>query len=448
MRRLAVNSSEMVIDMKKKDRILGSIVIRVTSESRERFINMCRFKDIRLYNIVHGEGCIEANMAAKDFKRLREVARKTNSRVRIIKKSGLAFMAFKYRKHYSFAAGIILCFSFLYVCSLFLFNITFSGNVSLTQPVLLRYLDGIGIKNGMKISAIDCDVIETKMRQDFDEITWVSATVKGNHLYVYIKENDGYLNSQDNINSADAVSDKDDSGQITENTGAGYNIVASQNGIVESIITRKGTPQVKKGDEVTAGQILVSGIVEIYDDSGTLTAKKAVNADADIYIRSEIEYSDTLQAVYEKKSFTGRKKTVKTVALGDYIVNIGFEKTGFKNCDTVYNYKNVALKENFYLPIAFGSRTYYEYELIQSEYTEEEAAEILNKNLNSALSEYVENNVQILDNRVRILKNNNAYLCQGTLVLLMPQTEKSSLTQEQTQQPQSGLEGEGEKESS
>ena len=36
--------------MGKKDRILGFIVIRVTSDNKERFINMCRFKDIRLYS--------------------------------------------------------------------------------------------------------------------------------------------------------------------------------------------------------------------------------------------------------------------------------------------------------------------------------------------------------------------------------------------------------------
>ena len=116
--------------------------------------------------------------------------------------------------------------------------------------------------------------------------------------------------------------------------------------------------------------------------------------------------------------------------------------------DTVYNYKNVALEENFYLPVAFGSRTYYEYELVQSEYTDEEAAGILNKNLNTALSEYLENNVQILDNRVRILKNNDAYVCEGTLVMLTPQSEKSPLTQEQLQMPQDDAEGGEEKESS
>lgn len=436
--------------MGKKDRILGFIVIRVTSDNKERFINMCRFKDIRLYSITPGDGYIEAQMAAKDFRRLREVARKTKSRVKIIKKSGLAFMAFRYRKHYSFVAGIFLCISFLYICSLFLFNITFSGNISLTQPVLLRYLDSIGVKNGMRISAIDCDMIETKMRQDFDEITWVSATVKGNHLYVYIKENDGYLNAAENLQSQNSSmqSEANENGGAAGSEISGSNIVATQNGIVESIITRSGTPMVKKGDEVTAGQILVSGIVEIYDDTGELMTKRAVNADADIYVRNETEYSDTLEAVYEQKVFTGRKKTVKTLAFGDYILNIGFEKPGFKMYDTVYNYKNVALEENFYLPVAFGSRTYYEYELVQSEYTDEEAVAILNKNLNAALSEYLENNVQILDNRVRILKNNDAYVCEGTLVMLTPQSEKSPLTQEQIQMPQDDAEGEEEEESS
>lgn len=101
------------------------------------------------------------------------------------------------------------------------------------------------------------------MREDFDEITWVAAAVKGNHLYISIKENDSF------------------EGEI-KSTEIPENIIASDDGTIESIITRSGTPLVKKGDNVEKGQVLVSGVINICDDSGEVIAKRGVTADADV----------------------------------------------------------------------------------------------------------------------------------------------------------------------
>ena len=49
-----------------------------------------------------------------------------------------------------------------------------------------------------------------------------------------------------------------------------------------SMITRAGTPKVKPGDEVEKGQILVSGIVDVYNDAKEVVNQRPVSADADI----------------------------------------------------------------------------------------------------------------------------------------------------------------------
>ena len=194
--------------------------------------------------------------------------------------------------------------AFIYICSLFLFNITFSGNSNLTTPVLTRYLESIGVKNGCRTACIDCNDIEKKMREDFDEITWVAAAVKGNHLYISIKENDSF------------------EGEI-KSTEIPENIIASDDGTIESIITRSGTPLVKKGDNVEKGQVLVSGVVNICDDSGEVIAKRGVTADADVLIKTEMIYSDELSEKYENKVFTGKTRVNAVIRAGNYIISIG-----------------------------------------------------------------------------------------------------------------------------
>ena len=170
--------------------IYGCVTIHVMSGSRERFINMCHHRKICLEHVISGDEYLEAVISARNFRTACEIAKKTGNKIRIKKKKGIPFIAFRYRKHYSFVAGVVLCMAFIYICSLFLFNITFSGNSNLTTPVLTRYLESIGVKNGCRTACIDCNDIEKKMREDFDEITWVAAAVKGNHLYISIKEND------------------------------------------------------------------------------------------------------------------------------------------------------------------------------------------------------------------------------------------------------------------
>ena len=60
------------------------------------------------------------------------------------------------------------------------------------------------------------------------------------------------------------------------------------------MITRAGTPKVKPGDEVEKGQILVSGIVDVYNDAKEVVNQRPVSADADIFVRVDIPYEEHL----------------------------------------------------------------------------------------------------------------------------------------------------------
>lgn len=408
--------------------IFGYVTIHVMSGSRERFINMCHHRKIYLEHVISSDEYLEAVISARDFRTACEIAKKTENKIRIKKKKGIPFIAFRYRKHYSFVAGVVLCMAFIYICSLFLFNITFSGNSSLTTPVLTRYLESIGVKNGCRTACIDCNDIEKKMREDFDEITWVTAAVKGNHLYISIKENDSF------------------EGEI-KSTEIPQNIIASDDGTIESIITRSGTPLVKKGDNVEKGQVLVSGIVNICDDSGEVIAKRGVTADADVLIKTEMIYSDELSEKYENKVFTGKTRVNAVIRAGKYIISIGPGSVGLKLCDKKEDYKTLKINDDLYLPVSVGKITYYEYKPEEYTYSDEEASAVLNSRLARLLSQLNQNGVQITDERVKILKNNDIYTCEGTLVLISPQTVKENAAADELVMPDSKI-SDGEKKES
>lgn len=318
--------------------------------------------------------------------------------------------------------------AFIYICSLFLFNITFSGNSNLTTPVLTRYLESIGVKNGCRTACIDCNDIEKKMREDFDEITWVAAAVKGNHLYISIKENDSF------------------EGEI-KSTEIPENIIASDDGTIESIITRSGTPLVKKGDNVEKGQVLVSGVVNICDDSGEVITKRGVTADADVLIKTEMIYSDELSEKYENKVFTGKTRVNAVIRAGKYIISIGPGAVGLKLCDKKEDYKTLKINDDLYLPVSVGKITYYEYKPEEYTYSDEEASAVLNGRLARLLSQLNQKGVQIADERVKIFKNNDIYTCEGVLILISPQTVKKNVAADELAMPDSKI-SDGEKKES
>lgn len=82
------------------------------------------------------------------------------------------------------------------------------------------------------------------LREEFSNITWVSAKIEGTQLILEIKENvDGY---------------------VTEETPEGpFSLAASKDGIVSSIITRSGTPMVLPGTPCKKGDVLVSGEIAV-----------------------------------------------------------------------------------------------------------------------------------------------------------------------------------------
>ena len=86
------------------------------------------------------------------------------------------------------------------------------------------------------------------MRTSFPEITWVSARVSGTRLLIHIKENE----------VLSTIPEKDETP---------CDIVASQPGIITSMVVRQGVAQVCVGDQVEEGQVLVSGRVPIIGDN-------------------------------------------------------------------------------------------------------------------------------------------------------------------------------------
>lgn len=169
----------------------GYVNIKVEGFFIERFINMCTSKKILLMDIKREKSSIMyANVSIKDYKRLRQVAKKTKSKIKIQNKKGLPFFAHKYRKRKIFAflfGAVILA---MIVLSNYIWNIEISGNINITKQEILKILEEKGFKIGSSKNDIDTNSVINKIRLERDDIAWMGITVKGTNAIVKIKEAD------------------------------------------------------------------------------------------------------------------------------------------------------------------------------------------------------------------------------------------------------------------
>ena len=89
--------------------LLGYVRIEVEGYYIERFINICTNNKILIWNLKREKGVkLYLNIGIKDFKKISTVARKTNCKVKILRKRGIPFLLNKYKKRKIFAIFLIL----------------------------------------------------------------------------------------------------------------------------------------------------------------------------------------------------------------------------------------------------------------------------------------------------------------------------------------------------
>jgi len=94
--------------------IKGTIRIRIRGYSLERFINLCKYKNIEMWGLIPNQQSYLLYMYAKDFRRIKPFLRKTKTKVTIEEREGLPFFFYSYKKRLCFWMGFFISlFSFL-----------------------------------------------------------------------------------------------------------------------------------------------------------------------------------------------------------------------------------------------------------------------------------------------------------------------------------------------
>ena len=395
--------------------IRGYLLIRVTGYSAERFLNACRHRGIRLWNLRPCGNAYEMNISIRGFGKIKPIVRKTGVRVVIKERAGLPFFLYRYRKRKLFFAGAGLFFVLIYTLSRFIWSIDIRGNFTRTDETLLEFLEEMEVVNGMRISEVDCGRIVKDIRKEYDDIIWVSASVEGTKLIIQIKEN------QDVIKETENKAEENKEIQPTD-------IVADRDCVVTRIITRKGIPQIAEGTEIKSGDILVSGQIPVNNDAGETIGYQPQESDADILGQTTISYSDKESITYEgKKRITNDGKGAEPVEkheyylrAGDWRISFGEVKNKYEHFEQYSSEKRLKIFDNFYLPVSFGEKRAVPYTVFTKKREKKELQSILSDRFSQYCEDLEKKGVEIIGNDVKIYTGSKEAEAKGTLTVIMP----------------------------
>ncbi len=374
--------------------------VRVLLKGKEilRLFNMCKTHGIILRNIKHEEDGVCCNILVKDLFQMIPLFKKTYTKIKVMEKVGIPFLLQKLRRRICFLLCLFGCLLLLNAVDGYVWAIEYIGNSHISNDELKDFIQMQNIYYGIAKDELQMEELEKSLREEFPIVTWTSIYLEGTKLCVEIKENEVKHYEKDV-------------------TCKGSNLVATEAGTVTSIITRSGVPKVKAGDQVEVGQILVEGLVPVYDEALTVIDYQVYEADADVYLNTLMSYSDCIEKRYSIMEYTGRVQNCFFIEVGGKRYEIpGFMKN-FELYEKISQKWQSSILEDIYLPLFYGTVFYKEYQLCYLEHTQNEMETMLYDNFRHFMETLEGKGVQIIEKNVKISNDTKSMYMKGELLV-------------------------------
>lgn len=361
--------------------IIGFVNITVEGFFIERFINNCINNKIFLWRIKRKSSTLlTVNININNFKKIHTIARKTKCKVKINCKKGLPIILHRYRKRRLLLLLLIPIFFIIIISSNYIWNIEIVGIDNIDKEELIIQLEEEGIKVGTAKSKVNSNNVINNIRLKRKDISWMSVDMKGTNVIVTVVE----------AKEKPEIIDKSEY----------CNIVAKQRGMITKITADTGTAQVKVGDIVSKGDILIGGYMEgKYTDTRYVHAKGEI--EAKVWYTKKIKTGFTREIVEE----TGITQNKYSIKINNFVINLYKTLPKFENYDKINETNKIKLFKDFYLPIEINKTTYVEQKKVKVTYGKDELKEILIKELEQQFFDEGTNKLNVINKVVNFYEN-------------------------------------------
>lgn len=239
-------------------------------------------------------------------------------------------------------------------------------------------IEAAGLKSGVLKQKVNTKEIINKLRLERSDIAWMGIELKGTNAIVKIVK-------------------ADDKPEIID-TNEYCNVISDKTGVITKISAQNGTANVKKGDTVKKGDILINGWME-----GKYTGIRYVHAKGEIEAKVWYTKKKKIPYTLTQTRETGNVQEKYSLKINNFEINFSKKYSKYKIYDTIETDSKFRIFSDFYLPISIVKTTYKEMEEYTKKYEIEDAKKLGIEELQKELDGEIKDKERIVN------KNINTY---------------------------------------
>lgn len=275
----------------------GALTVEFRGENLSLFVPRLQQEGIRLHQVRFRQGRCICSFSLGDFEKVYTLCRQNRVKLRFIRRSGLPFLKKRALHRKAFMFGIILFFAIIYIASSMIWKIQVQASDEELIPGVLQAARSSGLfVTTWKNRLPDVLKLQEEILKKSTNLVWVGVRIQG---------------SVASIQAVERIANTP-----AENRTP-HNIVAAKPGVIRRVFATRGVVNVKPGQLVQPGQILVSG---------TLYEGTQVPANAEVL--AEVWYTSTVQVplAVRESGLTGEHDTRDYIDIG----KLGLRVWGWK----------------------------------------------------------------------------------------------------------------------
>lgn len=363
--------------------IVGYLTVSVEGYYIERFINICKNQKVVIWNLKRKKNILLLlNIRTKDFREMCQIAKKVNCKVKILNKKGFPFLMNRYKKRKIFVVFLLIVVNCIWISSSFVWNVDIVEESGKEINNLRQDLENAGLKFGVPKSKIKSKEIINQIRLKRNDISWIGIELKGTNAIV-------------------KVAKAEEKPEIVDNSEY-CNVVSNKTGVITKINVQNGMANVKKGDMIREGDILINGWME-----GKYTGIRYVHAKGEIEAKVWHTKSKKIPYTLTQTRQTGNEENKYGIKINNFQINFSKKYSKFKIYDTIETDSKIRIFSNFYLPISIVKTTYKETEQHTKKYTPEEAINLGVEELKNELEQEIQDKEKIVNKNVNTYEHEN-----------------------------------------
>ena len=320
----------------------GSVLYTVTGAFPERFLNLCAQNAVAFWGLEWlDDHTLRLCFARKDAKKARSLAEKVMCEAKAARRAGVPFFLAKFRRRYAFLAGLTLAAAAVCVLSRFILTIEVTGNCAVSSAVILSELNRQGVRVGSYGPSIDEKVVSQEALLRIPELSWMAVNLHGTRAEVLVRE-------------------KVPKPDIVDRTVPSH-VVSVATGIITHMEVLEGQPLFQEGNTVLAGEILISGVIDVPEPqyADTDLGTRITHAMGSVWARTWRTLEARIPLEAQVKRYTGEEVTRYSLGVLDRRLNFyGNSGISLDKYDKITSSHSLTLPGGRVMPLVLRAERY------------------------------------------------------------------------------------------